>query len=400
MNKLREYKYWLLYAAVFTLPMYMRLNNIVLGIFVITAILDSMFFLRTFNIKDILSKAWPVLVFFGLSVMASFYEFELASFKLLEKYWSFLLIPMVIIPDRVSFSKRRNQIFLSLLWGCVATLLICYGNVIWEMITKGEPIDYFFRWRHVGHQFTEIADTHPTYLGIFVVTSILYLIQTKIIGPSLKILLFFFLILGLFQLASRMALLLFVIFFLFLITTKVKELRWQITALVLGILACSAIFLTFGSRYMEDRIFSKESVLDDKRVERWKVSYEIFKEHPYFGVGYAEIKALRKAKYIENDFPLAAASEYNAHNQFLEYLSTNGALGGFVYTIALFYLLLVSVKRKDPLYTYIFFFFILANFTESTMVRIKGIEYFAVFATIFLCHPTDHKEPDEYIYNT
>ena len=316
MNRLSKYKYILLYLVVFTLPMYMRLNNILLVVFLSLALIDTFFIQRQVSLRDILLRGWPVLGFFLLAVLASFHNWEFASFKLLEKHWSLLLVPIAMLSDREMFNRHRQPIFLSLVLGCVVTLLICYGNLAYEMIKEEEPISYFFRWRHVGHRFTEIADTHPTYLGIFIVSSILFLIQDTSWPRALKVSLVLFMTLGLFQLASRMALLLFVLFFLFLLISKYYKHKWHLHALVIGILTCSAMFIFIGSKYMEDRIFSKEAILDSKRVERWDVSYEIFTEFPKTGVGFEKVKELRKEKYLERDLTISAATEYNAHNQF------------------------------------------------------------------------------------
>jgi O-antigen ligase len=172
-------------------------------------------------------------------------------------------------------------------------------------------------------------------------------------------------------------------------------------ALLLGILLSTGIFIRYGSSYMVQRMFSKEAFLDTKRIERWQVSFEIFREHPFIGVGFERIKPMREEKYLENNYSTAAASEYNAHNQFLEYLSTSGAIGGFIYAAMILFLLLLSAYRKDTLFGFIFLAFILSNITESMMVRIKGIEYFAIFATLFLCGTVNGKQQsNEYLYNT
>lgn len=363
----------------------MRLNNIILGLFLFFSIVTSVFLLKSFSIKTILKRGWPVIVFFLLAVLATLHDWDQSSYKYLEKYWSFILVPIAMLSDHKFFNSKRDQIFIALLLGCLATLMICFGNVIYEMIVYHEPISEFYNRQHVGHQFTAIADTHPTYLGLFVVTTILFLIQENRINRLLKFLIFVFLVFGLFQLANRMTLLLFTIFFLFLIINRIKEYKMQLLGLVLSVGICTIIFITIGSTYMEDRIFSKEAVTDTKRIERWEVSYEIFRENPITGVGFKKVRELRREKYIEKDFPISAESDYNAHNQMLEYLSTNGSIGGFIYFMVFAYLLLISIVKRDGLFTFIFLIFILANFTESTMVRIKGIEFFAIFTTLFMC---------------
>ncbi len=401
MNHLEKYTYMLLYLAVFTLPMYMVLNNILLGAFIFVGLITAIVPWNKRKLRTDVYKAWPVLVFFLLAVIASFHNINSQPFKFLEKYWSLLLLPLVFFSNQEGVMLRRRGIFMSLMWGCTATLALCYGNMVWEMVAGAEPLSYMFRWRHIGQQFTDFADTHPTYLGLFIVTSILFLLQDKGFSKRVKFLLFMFLLVGLFQLSSRMVLLLFGLFLIFFSAKKFMEDRWQVLVLVMGMSLFAGVFMFYGSSYLEKRLFSSDNVLGDKRIERWSISYEIFKEHPWLGVGYANVKPLRKAKYIENNFPIASELEFNAHNQFLEYLNSNGVFGGVLYLGSLIYLLMASIQRRDTLFTFIFFAFIIANLTESMMVRIKGIEYFAIFATLFLCgEGSKEEDSNEHINNT
>lgn len=385
MRTILNNRHWLLYLVVFTLPMYMRLNNYLLGLFIIVGLLNIFLFAKNFN-RSVLLRGWPILIFFVLAVVGAFYDTTFSNgIKLLEKYWTFLLVPIVILAGKEFYHEKRNGIFLALVWGSVATLVICYGNLIYEMIARNEPITYFFRWRHIGHQFTEIADTHPTYLGLFIATSIIFLFQNKSLNDSIKLPLMVFLLFGLFQLASRMALFLVILFMVALMLKNAKKNWGQLLLLVLGVIAGIVVLNKVGSKYVKDRLFTVETVLNDKRFQRWEASYEIFNENPFWGVGFSKIESIRHEKYVQYGFEVAARKDLNAHNQLLELLSRNGVIGGFVYVCSLGFLLLLSVYRRDYLFTFIFIAFILANFTESTLVRIKGIEFFAVFASLFLC---------------
>lgn len=378
-------RFWLLYMVVFTLPMYMRLNNYLLGAYIIVGLLHLFFRIKKINIRT-LKAGWPIFGFFILGIMGSFYGTTfLNGFKLLEKYWAFLLLPLLMLTDKNEYSKRRDDIFLSLVLGSAATLIICYGNLIYEMVSRNEPISYFFRWRHLGHQFTEIADTHPTYLGVFVVISIVFMFTSNKMGNAIKLPLILFFLFGLFQLASRIALFLAILFLMLLVFNRTKK-QWALLVfLSLGIVVGILVFKKMGSKYVKDRLFTVESALNDKRFQRWDASYEIFKENPFFGVGFSQIESIRHDKYMEYGFEVAARQDLNAHNQFLEFLSRNGVVGGFVYVCSLGFLLLLSMYRRDYLFSLIFFVFIMANVSESMLVRIKGIEFFAIFATLFLC---------------
>ncbi len=57
------------------------------------------------------------------------------------------------------------------------------------------------------------------------------------------------------------------------------------------------------------------------------------------------------------------------------------------------YLLLFSLARRDLVFVFVFASFLIANMTESNMVRIKGIEYFAIFATVFLIGTVSSSPP-------
>ena len=280
------------------------------------------------------------------------------------------------------YKKSWKNLFTALLWGCVATLLICYGNSIYEMIIGNEPLHYFWRYRHLNHQFTNIADTHPAYLGLFIVCSIAFLFMESSIKKWLKLILVLFFLLGLIQLASRMAMLSVIALLLVFIGNKFKS-HWKEFAIGLGVLSIvGVLFLNVGSSFMKDRLISIEKLEKDERIKRYNISYEIFKEYPIFGVGAANKDEVRVKKYLENDFKVAALEKYNAHNQFLEYLSVNGIFGGIIYLSVFGYLFYLAGFKKQYFFLCILILFFMANITESMLVRIKGIEFLAITVSL------------------
>lgn len=392
MNRIGHY---FLYASVFTLPMYIKLNNILLLGFILVGLIEFCVNFKKKDFRNFLISGWSVYLFFLLAIMGSFYKSEtfLMGVKNLERYWSFLIIPLLILSNSNRYPKLIGKVMTSLALGCATTLLICYAHAIYLMVEGNEPISYLLRWRHVGHEFTEVADTHPTYLGLFIVASIIFLIQNKHFKAIYKYCLVLFLLIGLFQLGSRMALVLVILLTvgtLFVDTLGLPKGKLLLFT-ILGIGLCFTVYNFFGSEYMKDRFFSGEKAMNDKRFQRWEASYEIFKEAPFFGTGNSQIEERRNEKYLEYGFEQAARSDLNAHNQFLEYLSRNGIMGGFVFVLSMLFLLLFSIYKKDYLFLLIFLAFILANMTESTMVRIKGIEFYAIFASLFLTSSTRDK---------
>ena len=382
---MKQLKLWLLYAVVFTLPMYTKLNNYLLGAFLVLGLVEWVVRPNLRQNSGRLAVAWPILAFFLLALLACVRSFSAESLQYLERYWSLVLVPLVFISDARYFNEKRRAIFLALTYGTLATFLLCYGQVFWAMYRSSEPINHIFWPQYVGFQFAAYADSHPAYLGLFALTSIFFLLDDISLPKIEKLPHILLLILGTFQLAGRTALLLLLVLFIFLLVMFVKKYFWQVFVLFLGISLITLVFMNYGTPEMSKQLFSLEAYTDKNRIARWEVSYDIFRENPLMGVGYEKVREMRKKMYEERDLPYGQEGDYNAHNQFLEYLSTNGAIGGFIYVFSLMFLLLLSLYRKDRLFIFLFAAFLIANMTESMMVRIKGIEYFALFASLFLC---------------
>jgi O-antigen ligase len=373
-----------LYLTLFTLPMFTQVNNYLLGAFIGIGIIQILVSPEKRERIKLLGVAWPVLSLFLLALFSCLRGFEVENLKSLERFWSLLLLPVVFISDSENIYKKKRQIFLALLYGTLVAFLLGFGNVIYRMVQNGDSLAMIYSAPYIGFNFTQFIDSHPAYLGLFALVSVVFLLGDRFMPRKDKIPHILLLLLGLVQLAGRTALLLLVAFLVILIVFYVKRFRWQALMLFGGVFLISALFIRYGSPQMTKMIFSIEANSDEYRNVRWEVSYEIFKANPILGVGYTKVREMRSDLYRERGLSFMQG-DYNTHNQFLEYLSTNGAIGGFIYVMTTAYLLLASLKYKDLLYVFLFGAFVVSNMTESMFVRIKGIEFFAIFATLFLC---------------
>ena len=384
LNIKHKYKYYSIFLVCFTLPMYMRLNNIILGLFIILSIIDSIN--KKHKQKPNFLKAYtPVLAFFALAVIGSSIGEDPTFFKSLERYWSFILIPLAFWISNADYLKLKKYAFYGLITGCISTLLICYVNAIYELIIYQEPLSYFFKWKYLSHRFTEVADTHPAYLGLFICSSTFYLLfQLKDSSYKLRVFIVLFFFLGMLQLSARLAL---AIFLLTLLTYAFYYFRRDLKYIISGIILVSLstfIFISLGSEYFKKRLFSLESITEDARFKRLEVSYEVFKKKPVLGAGFENIDEQRVEGYEKEGFQTAADKGYNAHNQFFEYLSINGVVGALTYLGVFLYLIIKALQDKNYLFIFLIVTFFIANLTESMLVRIKGIEYFSIFISLFL----------------
>ena len=219
---MKKLKLWLLYAVVFTLPMYTKLNNYLLGAFLVLGLVEWAIRPKLRQNSGRLVVAWPVLAFFLLALLACVRSFSAESLQYLERYWSLVLLPLVFISDARYFYEKRRAVFLALTYGTLATFLLCYGQVFWAMYRSSEPINHIFWPQYVGFQFAAYADSHPAYLGLFALTSIFFLLDDISLPKIEKLPHILLLILGTFQLAGRTALLLLLVLFIFLLVMFVK----------------------------------------------------------------------------------------------------------------------------------------------------------------------------------
>jgi O-antigen ligase len=199
-----------------------------------------------------------------------------------------------------------------------------------------------------------------------------------------KIVICFILLLGLIQLASRTALICTLLMGVILLWSRIKT-HWKEIAIGFGVFALiGLLFINTASSFMKERLISFQNIENDQRLSRYKVSYDIFTEYPVFGVGFANKETVRKEKYLENNFITAAEERYNAHNQLLEYLSVNGIIGGIIFLGVFGYLLFMAWRKRQFLFFWALVLFFIANLTESMLVVIKGIEFFAITVSLLI----------------
>jgi O-antigen ligase len=100
---------------------------------------------------------------------------------------------------------------------------------------------------------------------------------------------------------------------------------WRLSAL----LAVAFIALFFSWPQFHDRIlfaFNFEKNYDGDRVALWRANWEMFLDHPLFGIGYGEYKTILRSYFDRLDMPPSQFASH-AHNQYLHFLAGTGILG-------------------------------------------------------------------------
>lgn len=126
-----------------------------------------------------------------------------------------------------------------------------------------------------------------------------------------------------------------------------KNKKWFVVTLLLGVLGFSGL-VKFNDN-VHNMFFSKtRQYSNDVRVSQWKASYEAFKEHPIWGVGFRNFEPLsgkiKKEKGIE--FPNFFG---HAHNNFIEHLASTGILGFISLTLFHFFWFWEALRSRHSM---------------------------------------------------
>jgi O-antigen ligase len=84
------------------------------------------------------------------------------------------------------------------------------------------------------------------------------------------------------------------------------------------------------------------------RFYRWRIAVEMFKEHPYFGIGVNNFRLQQKA-FIPKELKkprlrrILVNEKYNAHNHYLNVLSEQGIFGFVVFICLVSYLVSLGI---------------------------------------------------------
>jgi hypothetical protein len=126
-----------------------------------------------------------------------------------------------------------------------------------------------------------------------------------------------------------------------------------------------------------------------QRLEFWRISWEIVKDHPIFGVGTGDIVNAYKNKYEEMNSVLPKEFRHRAHNQYLAIFVTFGVIGLVWFIISLVYPAIKLRKFFDYRYAVFWITIILSMLVEDTLETQMGATLFGFFNAFLLFAGTD-----------
>jgi O-antigen ligase len=384
------------YLFVGTLPLFLSINTIAIWIFVVSSFIVLGFKKR----KEILWKRRafiiPFILLFFLYIIGLWTSTNTdIALKNISRVLTLLLLPTIILShNKEDFNFKK--IYYSLGAGLLTGMLICWGFVIESILTNATPLrqaPYFFEWIYSNWNLVKPIGVHPNYFALLIVILVLAIIKTEELKflrkNKLKLILLlipFFLFL--FELSSRVAMLA----FLLVIIVSALQNRSRKKGILIGLFVVGLIVLSVKFDYLGNKfsgLVNGRGNIKVERIQRWDFIIREFKKEGklILGVGSGDTEEIYTRAYINGNFKTALIEGYNAHNQFVEFLVSNGFFGLLVFVWGLLFFALKTKLKGEALSFFITI--VLLSFIESFLCRAKGVFIFSFFISFFLLMYSD-----------
>ena len=322
------------------------------------------------------------------------------------RHLSYILLPLIFLTSKPFTRKESDTVIKTYVYALTVFFIICLFNAIYRQVNfsnQGGPFNWYFFYRY---DFLEIFKQHPTYVSMYVLLSISYILNN---GKKLfkkkwtAISLLIIQVLSIVFFGSRIG---YIILLLILLIHTYKNLKLTPKKVkikqgliyftsIISLLIISwnipivkeRIQFTFG--YQQDYKFNNKELIQNKTPEEqgrlllWEDAFELIKERPVLGYGTGSPDKILYQKYKEKGHLLFLEKKYNTHNTYLELLLIGGATLLFVYLLALGALLYRGIKRKDTVLLSFFLIISITGLTETLFIA-QGIVFFSFFFCFLL----------------
>ncbi|MEM0517415.1 O-antigen ligase family protein [Aequorivita flava] len=379
------------YLFVATLPLWDKLNTLVLWLFVASSIFLLKPRERLENLKQNKTAFMGLFALYLLFIIGWLLSTETKdALRDMERTLTLVIIPLILLSHkREDFNLKKMYVAFGV--GLFTAMVICWAVIIESILTNATPwvqAGYFFKWVYNGWNAVAPLEGHPSYFAVMLVIFIVGLIRMPAFKNVRKNKFKFILLLApfflfLIETSSRIGVICLVVI---AVVTIFKKLEIKRIFYVIGLLIALAIlslkFDYLGSK-MSQIVDSKGNITLD-RYDRWGAILTDFKvrESWIFGIGTGDSQELYNIAYSKNGFMVALKNEYNAHSQYLEFLISNGMLGLLVYLGVLFIFFKKTRLKGEALS--LFIIIVLFSGSETIFGISKGVFIFAFFYALFI----------------
>lgn len=389
-----------LFGFVCLLPLYSAesLSKVVFLFFATTIILKFKTGVLNFNPLPLLDLIYNT-AFYIFLIFTLFYSNNIdRGIEIIIRQISFLLFPVLVFyflkPTQKQLVIYAKVFIISNLIVCIYLIYYVFNytgiNSYADLVTVYNKFDF-----RTIIETDNLKDWHPTYVGFFILISIMLLIEgffsfSKKIKLICLIFILFFISILIF-LNSRAALYSFVGIVPIFLFFRVKTFNARLLIVSLTIFSGFMLFqIVNNNSSLNYRLFLQiEKLVDwvytgkiseigiDNRFYINKCNWRIFMHKPWFGYGIGDLQYYLNNCYLDNEYFKLYFFQFNTHSIYFYFLLTGGILSLLLFLILFINNLLVSFKKSFYLYSFILLSFLLLGLSENFLVRLNGIVLFS-----------------------
>lgn len=375
--KKRDYSFLALTLSMFLLPLSINLSTFTLITSIVLKVIQSIYNKELkYGSKALKHSVIIGFVFLIYIVINSIIQTGIKhTFSLFEKQFSHFLL-LSIIPFLMRNKKENTLPLYALFLGSVFAVL--------EVFVFSLLYDLSFD----KYAFLRFLDIHHTYLSIYLLTLVNFLLVRLFLKgylkPKIKLLVIVSIILlfwVMFAIDSKASMVIFLLLFVFQVLPQINKrtVKFYIPFL-LGIIVTLIVFNTKATVNYEKAL--------DFRLQIWEESFSIFENNTFFGdLKSSEKDLLNYNHYLSGKYYFLD-SDLNSHNQYLSFLMKYGLVGAsifFLFAINMFKK--VNVKtQKSKIREFLGWtvIILLVFYIENLLDRHHGIVYFSFMYNYYL----------------
>ena len=283
----------------------------------------------------------------------------------------------------------------------VLLTIFSIGEIIYLVFLFSIGINRSIEHGNISYMYNNFFcyNSHHAYVALYstfvYILVFQYLINHQQELPMKRVVLLYalelFLTVGIFFMYSRAGILTFLVIHIVWSIYAIyrKPSRWKImTAILLFVFASCALFIATApdNRFTAGALTlqSDEDSNPDPRLIIWKAAWDGAIENLPWGVGTGDGNDMVTEMYHKNGFWCDSDHSYNAHNQFLFALLTNGVPGLILILLYFYAPLGLAIKNKDILLFSVFLLMTLNCLVECMFDRRAGVDFFAVMIPLLL----------------
>lgn len=392
---------WLWFAILFSLPLSIRLNSLVLLISGIVLLVRAI--IRPSQlIKKYLLYILPLAFYFIIQIVSTRNRlFTLESIKEIEQQLPLIVIPILFLLSKISLSKFNAAALPAMLISVVFGSVIMLGESLYRFLIENDPLAFTY------HDLSMPFNMGAIFFSFFIVVSLLR--YNNIIwiydNKRIKAVVFVFLLIMLLLLSSKLMI---VGGTLLIVMRYYKGIFSYLKAKKVALVTLTIVFFIalypviqrltkIADPHIEivmDKEYTWDSPLNGLNLRLIQARYgiELLKENKAWliGLGIDKSQNLLNKKYKDTGIYSGyegtddtGYQDYNFHNQYIETLVRSGIVG--LLLLILILLMLVKTNKIRMFVTgWEVLLLILFFFTESVLERQIGIVYFCiVYAAYF-----------------